>query len=133
MALKRFSLRFLISTMTFVAFVFALATYIPKRVSLDFPMSLRSHVKDLLHTNQIGGRLLDISYNSVSRISSSPGWGMWASEEILLSDAKQEGYFCIITYESLYGNKWKRSHLNAKCSHGRIFLQCDECKAVCME
>jgi hypothetical protein len=126
---KKFSIRTLIFLIAVVAVLLCLAQ-MPRKVSVNFPMDRREYVRDLYGTEGVYGKLNHFSANNVSTFTGSPGWSIWFSEKTILHDAKTQDYFCIIDYQSVLGNSWKRSFVNGKCGHNRIYTNCLDCQSV---
>lgn len=127
--LKKFSIRTLLFLTAIIAVLLSL-TQMPKNASVDFPMNRRDYVRDLYGSEGIHGELNRFSWNDVSTFTGSPGWSIWFSEKMILEDARTQGYFCIIEYKSMLGNSWKRSFVNGKCGHDRMYTNCVDCQSV---
>jgi hypothetical protein len=127
-AMKRFSIRTILTITAIVAALLSLASF-PVDAAVDFPMDQRSHVTHFFESNRISGELNRFSFNYVSTFNSKPGWSVWLSEKTILAEAQSQGYFCMIEYHSILGNSWKRS-VDGKCGHHRLYVQCADCQSV---
>ena len=106
--MKKYSIRMLLFITAITAALLSLAG-MPRNASVDFPTDRNEYVRDLDKTEGINGELNRFSWNNVSTFYGSPGWSIWLSEKTILDDARTQDYFCIIEYQSVIGNSWKRS------------------------
>ena len=112
-----------------IAIVLFLA-WTPRNATVDFPMDRREYVRVLYGTLGINGEISRFSANNISTFTGSPGWSIWFSERTILSDARDQGYFCIMEYQSWLGNSWKRSFVQGKCGHIVAYSDCTQCQSI---
>lgn len=110
--------------------VFLFLVWTPRVATVDFPMDRREYVRDLYGTLGIHGAINRFSANNVSTFTGSPGWSIWFSERMILNDARDQGYFCIMEYQSWLGNSWKRSFVQGKCGHKVAYSDCTQCQSI---
>ena len=127
--MKKFSIRWLLFLTAIVAAVTALAS-LPKTASLAFPIDRRDSILDCCSAQGISDELNRFSANNVSTFNGTSGWNIWLSEQTILDDAQANNYFCIIEYQSMLGQTWKRSFLNGMCGHNRVYTNCLDCQSV---
>jgi hypothetical protein len=120
----RYSVRLLLGAMVFFALLMSMLRSIPTSARVDIPDSRMSLIEE-----QCGTLSSRFSFNRVASIELSGFKGCWL-ENALLDQARDEDFFCIVTYRSCFGNKWTKSYRNGMCDHFRKLTNCDDCRAV---
>ena len=90
------TVRILFATTALVAIVVSALSNIPRESTIDFPMAKDENLVQFLRTNGIHGRNDRFSWNEVSTIRATPGWGIWLNENAILDHVENAGYFCVI-------------------------------------
>lgn len=97
----------------------------PSRVDVSCPSSKKDAISRLT-----GLSINRYSFNEVGSAEGGPLLALFSSSSKILYLAKEEDFFCIISYRSVFGNRWSRSYLHGRCDHERAYLQCAKCGNV---